>query len=472
MSGDGISMQPEKIEAIRTWPRCRNVTEVRAFLGTAGYYRRFIKDFSVIASPLYELLKIDVPYGWTDERQQAFETLKDRLMTEQILALPSDTGQYVLDTDASDRGLGAVLSERTIDGDERVIAYASRTLRSPELKYETTRKELLAVVYGLKQFRQYLHGRHIVIRTDHAALSWLRHTPEPMPQLARWLTFIEEFDYEVQHREGRKHGNADGLSRRPDPTGDDGHIAGSSEELIDGDVTVLVRETALPTVETTDTPDIDHEASSAWTDLAEWQKEDPEIGPIVRLRINTVEKPSFSTVQAESEFTKRLWNRWDQLEVHNGLLYRRFISNNRHEEYLQLLVPRRCVENVLYNTHTGMTGGHYGSDKTLYQVKRRFHWNTWRSDVIRHCRTCPECCEYHRGKLPRQGRLQPVLAGSPMERLYVDVTGPHPATDRNHQYILTCIDGFTKYMEAFPIRNHDAETIAKILVLVEQVFCR
>jgi len=92
VSGNGISMQPEKIEAIRTWPRCRNVTEVRAFLGTAGYYRRFIKDFSVIASPLYELLKIDVPYGWTDERQQAFETLKDRLMTEPILALPSDTG--------------------------------------------------------------------------------------------------------------------------------------------------------------------------------------------------------------------------------------------------------------------------------------------------------------------------------------------------------------------------------------------
>jgi len=118
VSGNGISMQPEKIEAIRTWPSCRNATEVRAFLGTAGYYRRFIKDFSVIASPLYELLKKDVPYEWTDERQQAFETLKDRLMTEPILALPSDTGQYVLDTDASDRGLGAVLSERTVDGDE------------------------------------------------------------------------------------------------------------------------------------------------------------------------------------------------------------------------------------------------------------------------------------------------------------------------------------------------------------------
>ena len=95
------------------------------------------------------------------------------------------------------------------NGEEKVIAFASRTLSKPELKYEVTRKELLAVVNGLKQFRQYL------LRTDHAALSWLRRTPEPMPQLARWLTFIEQFDYEVQHREGKKHGNADGLSRRP-----------------------------------------------------------------------------------------------------------------------------------------------------------------------------------------------------------------------------------------------------------------
>jgi len=125
VSGDGITMQPEKIEAIRTWPECKNVTEVRAFLGTSGYYWRFIKDFSIIASPLYGLPKKNTPFEWTDECQQAFEILKDRLMTDPILALPSDIGQYILDTDASDRGLGAVLSERTIAGDERVIAYAS-----------------------------------------------------------------------------------------------------------------------------------------------------------------------------------------------------------------------------------------------------------------------------------------------------------------------------------------------------------
>jgi len=137
-------------------------------------------------------------------------------MSEPILALPMDTGTYTLDCDASNYGLAAVLSQEQ-SGIEKVIAYSSRTMSKPELRYDATRKELLAIVNGLKQFRQYLTGRHFMIRTDHDALSWLRRTPEPMPQLARWLTFIEEFDFEVVHRDGRKHSNADGLSRRAGP---------------------------------------------------------------------------------------------------------------------------------------------------------------------------------------------------------------------------------------------------------------
>jgi len=136
------------------------------------------------------------------------------MVSQPILALPVNEGRYLLDTDASDFGLGAVLSQEQ-EGCERIIAYASRTLNKAERKYETTHKELLAIVYGLKQYKQYLLGRHFVIRTDHAVLSWLRKTPEPMPQLARWLTFIEQFDYEILHRPGTQHDNADSLSRRP-----------------------------------------------------------------------------------------------------------------------------------------------------------------------------------------------------------------------------------------------------------------
>ena len=147
-------MQTEKIQAIRDWPNCRTLTELRAFMGTAGYCRRFVKDFS-IAAPLYELMKKGVRFVWTAECQKVFDELKRILTSEPVLALPNDKVTYVLNTDASDYGLGAVLSQQQ-DGTERVIAYAPRTMSRTEQKYETTRKELLAVVTGLKQFRQYL----------------------------------------------------------------------------------------------------------------------------------------------------------------------------------------------------------------------------------------------------------------------------------------------------------------------------
>ena len=159
-------------------------------------------------------MKKGIPFVWTKECQEAFEELKMKLVSEPMLALPTDEGMYILDTDASDYGLGAVLLQQQND-EERVIAFSSRTLSKAEMKYKTTRKELLAVVNGLKQFCHYLLGRHFVIWTDHLALSWLRKMPEPMPQLARWLAFIEQYDYEVVQREARRHGNADGLSRRP-----------------------------------------------------------------------------------------------------------------------------------------------------------------------------------------------------------------------------------------------------------------
>jgi len=145
VSEQGISMQTEKVQAIRDWPPCDSLTELRAFLGTCGYYRRFVKDFSTLAAPLYALTKKGAKYEWTPECQRAFEALKLRLMSEPILALPIDGGTYTLDCDASNYGLGAVLSQEQ-SGVEKVIAYSSRSISKPELRYETTRKELLAIV--------------------------------------------------------------------------------------------------------------------------------------------------------------------------------------------------------------------------------------------------------------------------------------------------------------------------------------
>jgi len=191
-----------------------NLKQLRGFLGLAGYYRKFVKDFCRIATPLSDLMKKNRRFEWTAECQTAFDKLKSAILTPPVLALPNDRDPFYLDTDACDTSIWAVLSQIQ-DGQERVIAYAGRTLSRNELNYCVTRKELLSVVYFTKYFRQYLLSRKFYIRTDHAALSWLKRTPEPIGQNARWVQILSEYDYDIAHRKGRSHANADALSRHP-----------------------------------------------------------------------------------------------------------------------------------------------------------------------------------------------------------------------------------------------------------------
>ena len=190
------------------------MTEVRSFVGLCSYYRRFITGFADVAAPLHALRRKNARFIWGNEQDEAFNNLKERLISAPILGMPRDEGTYYLDTDASNTGSGAVLSQEQ-DGKEVVLAYASRTLAKPEMNYEVTRRELLAVVHGLKVYRQYLLGRKSVIRTDHLALQSLQKTPELIGQQARWQSFVEQFDFDIKHRPGSQHLNADALSRRP-----------------------------------------------------------------------------------------------------------------------------------------------------------------------------------------------------------------------------------------------------------------
>jgi len=147
ISGDGIEVQPEKIESVRCWPIPKSLTEVRSFLGLASYYRRFIRGFSFIAAPLYKLMRKNVQFHWGAEQQDAFDELKTALTSAPVLGTVRSQGTLYLDTDASEIGLGIVLSQDQ-DGEERVLAYASRTLSAPERVYSVTRKELLVKAFS------------------------------------------------------------------------------------------------------------------------------------------------------------------------------------------------------------------------------------------------------------------------------------------------------------------------------------
>ena len=217
ISREGVATDQAKVDKVENWPQPKTSQELQRFLGLASYYRKFIRNFASIARPLHRLTEKGRPFKWTSECDSAFCKLKQSLTTAPILVYPDFSRPFILDTDASNDGIGAVLSQE-YDGSERVVAYASRTLNKSERKYSVTRKELLAVVVFTQHFRTYLLGQPFKLRTDHGSLSWLCNFKDPTGQLARWLEQLQEFHFEVIHRKGLAHQNADALSRLPHQT--------------------------------------------------------------------------------------------------------------------------------------------------------------------------------------------------------------------------------------------------------------
>ena len=209
------SRDPDKTDRVNHWPTPESAKEVQQFLGLVNYYRRFIKDFASLAKPLHRLTEKGRVFTWTKESDQAFNTLKQKLTSAPVLALPNWSKPFLLNTDSSETGVGAVLFQVQDDGSECVVAYASRLLSKQKLNYCVTRKEQLAVVTFLLHFRQYLIGSLFTIRTDHSALTWLQNFKQPEGQLARWLEKLQEFQFTIVHHPGRAHANAGTLSWQP-----------------------------------------------------------------------------------------------------------------------------------------------------------------------------------------------------------------------------------------------------------------
>ena len=349
VSGEGIATDPQKTELINNWPVPKTVKELRGFLGLAGYYRKFVKDYSKVATPLNALLKKNFPFLWTEECQEAFEELKKRLQTPPILTLPNEHDVFVLDTDASEESIGSVLSQ-VQDGEEKVVAYSGRTLTVGERNYCIYRKELLAVVYFLKKFRQYLLGKEFVIRTDHAALTWLRKTSDPIGQNARWMEFLEEYNFKVEHRPGERHGNADAISRhpclnRPSCTACHPTMATCAAVTTETDEATKRQEDVCligPLLEASvqEGRPADHIGWST-EELVTQQQDDPEIKFVRELRDKFNQRPNWKEVEAQSAAVKTLWNQFDRLEFRRGLLCRKWISLRSSAPRWQIILPEK-----------------------------------------------------------------------------------------------------------------------------------
>ena len=453
ISAEGVATDPEKISSVKDWPLPKNRKQVRSFLGFCSYYRKFVKNFAVLAKPLYNLTEENVKFFWSSECQQAFENLKRVLTCPPVLSFPSGEGQFILDTDASNHGIGAVLSQ--LQGEEeKVIAYYSRIFSKTERNYCVTRRELLAVVDSVKSFHHYLYGRKFLVRTDHVSLRWLMSFRNLEGQLARWVERLQQYDFDIFYRSGKVHKNADGLSRRP-----------CLETLCRYCIKVELNEESSK-------EEILGRLIFSNKELQEWRSEqlqDSVVSMIIRAK-EAETRPNWQEVASGEPSLKIYWSYWDSLFLIDGVLHKKWISPNLRRDIFQIVVPRHKVQEILEEAHDSPSGGHFGVNKTLQKIRKHFYWATSKKDVERWCASCKVCVARKgpigKGKSP----LEIYNVGAPFERIQVDILGPLPVSSSGNKYLLVVVDCFTKWPEAIPLKNKRASTIARSLV--DQVFSR
>lgn len=208
-----IAPDQTKLNAISKFPTPKKVKDVQSFLGLCNYYRKFVKDFSIIAKPLYNLTKKGVDFIWDAKSQNTFEILKSKLISAPVLAHFQPNEPTELRVDASKQGIGAVLLQK-LNGDLHPVAYISRGLTEAEKNYSVTEQECLGILWSSTYLRQFIYGKPVKIVTDHSALCWLKHIRDATGRLARWSIKLQDYDYTVQHKNGIAHRDADCLKRR------------------------------------------------------------------------------------------------------------------------------------------------------------------------------------------------------------------------------------------------------------------
>ena len=470
ISESGISTDPAKIESIQNWKTPTNVHEVRSFMGLCSYYRRFIKNFSDIAQPITKLTCKGQAFIWSANCQLAFDKLKEQLTKSPIMAYPREDCTFILDTDASNFGIGAVLSQIQ-DNQERVIAYGSRSLNKSERQYCTTRKELLAIVNFIKHFRPYLIGKQFLVRSDHQPLKWIFKLQDPTGQTARWLELLAAYDFQVDYRPGKKHGNADGLSRKTcDPRDcscnneDDllpcGPCKKCQKQMQSTDMLMRVK-----TRQQCNEEPNHHEMwfdTYSREDLRAMQMQDEHIATVITWKEESSTRPIGRQVITTSGVTRNLWLLWDQLELHDGILYRKWITTDNTT--LRFIVPRAKQDEILNALHDSIQSGHLGQKKTLARVQRRFYWYQMKESVFNWIQKCEVCQINKRPVKKARAPLGSMITGEPMDRIAIDYVGPLPVTTNGNRYILVLQDYFTKWAEAYAVPNTSAAICANTIL--------
>ena len=411
---DGVSVDPHKVKAVQEWPRPQNRQQVQSFLGFVNYYRRFIKDCSLLAKPLI-LLTGNTKFEWTTIQDKSFEILKSKICSAPVLRCFDSCLPIFVTTDASQYALGAVL-EQEEEKKRRPVAFASRTLNEAEQNYAAHERELLAIIDTLKWWRSYLYGNFFTVHTDHYPLRYLETQDSLSPRQVRWLERMINFDFKIIPISGKSNVVADALSRMPQ---DVPPIDKRNRSLLEQVITRTSKElhnVSVPSFESSDLQGI-----------AQDYTKDQDF-------------------QAQYQEPQKPFERQGELLLRNG----------------KICIPKGEFRlKVLHDYHCTPITGHMGITKTINRIVPKYFWKNMRSDILRYVRSC-QCQRAKSSNQKPAGLLQPLEPPeSKWTHLAMDFITPLPLSSKGHNGVYLVVDRLSKMIRIIPTEpNLDAPTTA------------
>ena len=418
ISSKGILPNPDKVEALLKKQIPKTIKQVKSFLGAAGYYRRFIHNYSTIAYPLTELVKKDKKFGWTTSCQEAYDEILDKLTNPPVLTYPNYNRKFIVTTDASLDGIGAVLSQEDIEGKERPLAYYSRKLNHAEKNYPVFHLEGLAIKTALQKWRYYLLGHEILVRSDNQPIIAVFKSKQCEGRLAKYLSVLQEYKISFQYLPGKVNVIADFLSRSCDEANEiknNINVANKNKKE-----TYVVSQNRLKTV-----PHI--------KDLYKEQQNDKYICQLM-------ENPRFNIVTIDN------------------LVYSESIKDKK----TKLLVPSSKIQDFIQHFHNKVCS-HLGFKKTYECVKEYLYWPNMMNDVKSYVKKCHIC------KISKYDHTNKCVMGEfpkseqPFERIHTDIMGPFKKARFGYKYVLVIVDSFSRYIVAKPLTKKCSKGIIEIL---------
>lgn len=496
VSSEGVATDPAKTEAVSQWPTPRTLKDLRSFLGFASYYRRFVPGFAQTAAPLHQLTAEISQKGtkkkgvitserWEGECQRAFDDLRAALTSAPVLAYPDYTKPFIVETDASDKGLGAVLSQKQ-DGKLRVISYASRGLRGAERNmknYSSMKLELLALKWAVaEKFREYLLSSEFVVYTDNNPLTYLQSKSKLKAVEQRWAAELASFNFKIEYRAGKHNTNADALSRiRWNLSGesDAGTDAAGNTNHVNEMLATVADTTRIPervqlgllkdairvdelgvagpadecAEQATSLPSISRDQ------LAALQQKDAAVARL-KYFLDLGRKPSRAERKQETREALQLVSFLDDITEKDGVLYRTVRHSDGQPKQL-LVTPTAMRSKVMEAAHNDF--GHQSPERTEQVVRRRCWWPGMHAEVKRWVSECERCVVAKGPYLAPRTTMGSIIATKPLEVLAMDFTQLEPASD-GRENVLVLTDVFAKFTVAIPTRDQKAVTVAKALI--------